>query len=244
MFDKLELTSKQWEAIEKHTLERYPEEMCGFLTETDFIPVSNIAENPKASFTISAEDRVKYLNSAIAIVHSHTKDPREPELFDLRTPSFSDFKNQQKTNLPWLIVGCESISVSSPLQFPRIPNNEYLGRRFQWFVNDCYSLVQDFYKFNLGIELPNAVVETDYKEIRSSEDLFEPYILEFGFVEILLEDIQEGDLIILDNRGIANNHLGIYTQGQILHQDLLSVQVPFETFLGRIKKVLHYAARD
>ena len=236
----IKLNAEQKALIEEHTLKCYPEEMCGFLTADSFIPVVNTSETPEKSFNINSLEIVKHYYSIVAIVHSHTRDKKKPEVFDLRTPSYADFTNQKKLPFPWLIVGCEGLTVTDPLQFPRVPSQEYIGRRFQWFINDCYSLVQDFYRFELGIILKDAVITADYQDIRDLSGVFMPYIEDYGFHEVKLEEIQEGDLVLLDNGGKVDNHLGIYTDGKILHQDMISCIVPFETFLGRIKKVLRY----
>lgn len=245
MSDKIILNKKQKKAIEKHTLACYPEEMCGFLTADDFIPIENTAEDKEHSFKIDAIEFAKHNADIIAIVHSHTRPLKQAELFDLRAPSYQDYLNQKLTNLPWLIVGCESITVTDPIQFPRIRSNVYVGRPFQWFLNDCYNLVQDFYFFELGIELPESKISHDFLDLRVKNNIFDSAIdnyrfESYGFKEIDINNIQENDLLIIDQGGYKANHLGIYTQGKILHQAMVSAIVPFETFLGRIYKVLRY----
>ena len=240
MSDKIILNKKQKKAIEKHTLSCYPEEMCGFLTKTDFIPVPNIAEDREKSFKIDSIEFARHYDEIIAIVHSHTRPLKQAELFDLRAPSYQDYLNQKLTNRPWLIVGCESLTVTDPIQFPRSPSKEYIGRRFQWFLTDCYNLIQDFYLFELGIELPEAIIEHDYLDIRHKSYLFDQYFLDYKFIEIPLDKIQENDVLVIDHGGYKANHLGIYTQGKVMHQGMVSAIVPFETFLGRINKVLRY----
>jgi proteasome lid subunit RPN8/RPN11 len=240
MSDKIKLSELQLQQIEDATLQAYPNEMCGFLTAEDFIPVTNISDRPQESFKIDSVDYIKWYKQTIAIVHSHTRETRKAELFDLRTPSYADYVGQKKTAKPWLIVGCEGMSVSDPIQFPRVRSNVYIGRRFQWFLNDCYNLVQDFYWFELGIDLPEAKITPDYDKLRVFDGIFDIYLEEYGFAEVPYEELKENDLVLLDNGGFQSNHLGIYTKGQILHQGLVSVSVPFETYIGRIKKVLRY----
>jgi proteasome lid subunit RPN8/RPN11 len=237
---RIELSFKQREKIREHTLNCYPQEMCGFLTEDDFIPVKNSADEPEKSFKIDAIAYAKYFSKAKAIVHSHTRELKKAEVFDLRTPSYADYINQKKTGLPWLIVGCEGLTVTDPIQFPRIPDNQYLGRPFQWFIYDCYNLVQDFYLFELGITLSEQRIGKDYQELRNMNNIFEGVFQDYGFVEVPFEELTDGNLVLLDNGGFTCNHLGIYWKGQVLHQGMVSVSVPFETFLGRINKVLKY----
>jgi len=214
--------------------------MCGFLTSEEFLPTTNIAENPLKSFKIDSINYAKNYAKTIAIVHSHTRDVDKQVFLDPRTPSYSDYVNQKKTGKPWLIVESEGISVSQPLQFPRVPSNIYIGRQFQWFISDCYNLVQDYYKFELGIELPDAVIKPEYNAIRLHNHIFAEYIESYGFKEVHFMDITTNDLVLINKDGFQGNHLGVYIDGDILHQDLLSVRVPFETFIGRTAKVLRY----
>lgn len=240
MFDLV--TNLQWEQIQQHTLDCYPNEMCGVLTSDTFIPVTNVAENPQKNFKLdNLELGIVYTKfEPKAIVHSHCVDPRKVQLFDPRTPSCEDIEGQKKSNLPWLIVGCEGMSVSAPIYLPRVKNSNYYDRQFMWYMNDCYTLVQDFYKFELGIDLPDHKAKEGYEVLRKQIQIFEPFITEYGFKEVSLDSLQEGDLLLVDNAGFEENHLVIYTQGQLLHQNTMSMLVPFETFLGRVKKVLRY----
>lgn len=239
------LSEEQIKLIEIHTLACFPEEMCGGLTKDSFIPFTNISSDKEHSFSVSSLELVQYIDSLIAIVHSHCRHVKHPVVFDTRTPSAADIKAQKKSNLPWLIVACEGITVTSPLEIPRQSNNEYIGRPFIWFVNDCYSLVQDYYKYELGIELPNHKANVDFLDLDRNGNLFDSFITEYNFKESSsLVNLRNGDLVLLDYNGKIRNHLGIYHNGNIIHQDLLSVEVPFETFIGRINKVLKYVSKS
>lgn len=239
----IELSPLQIDKIREHTLACYPEEMCGGLTIDDFIPFTNNSEDKLKSFTINSIDLVSYVDKLIAIVHSHCRDIKKQELFDTRTPSIADIKGQKLNNIPWLIVACEGITVTPPLQLPREPSNSYLDRPFIWFINDCYSLVQDYYRFELNIILPDHKAQVDYKDILLYNNLFDEFITEYGFISTTnIDYIKNGDLLLLDNGGQKRNHLGIFHNGKVIHQDMVSVEVPFETFIGRINQVLKYVS--
>lgn len=238
---KIELNELQKERIKDWTFRCYPNEMCGFLTKEDFIPCQNIAEDPENSFKIAPEVTAKWLSQAIAVVHSHTKAVSKVTLFDLRTPSHADYKGQKLTGVPWLIVGCEGVTVSDPVQIPRVPSREYVGRSFQWFLNDCYNLVQDWYLFELGIELPDAIIPENYTSVRTINGIFDEHIENFGFREVSYSELQDNDLVLIDFGGSEGNHLGVFSQGWVYHQDLVSVKVPYSNFIGRIRKVLRYS---
>jgi hypothetical protein len=97
----------------------------------------------------------------------------------------------------------------------------------------------------LGIELPNHKANVDFLDLDRNGNLFDDFIIEYNFKESSsLIDLINGDLVLLDYNSKIRNHLGIYHNGNIIHQDLLSVEVPFETFIGRINKVLKYVSKS
>ena len=237
----IKLTAKQTQQIKEHTLSCYPEEMCGIIVGENFIPLKNVADNPKKEFRILEQDLIPYLGKIIAIVHSHCYNSERPGILDIRTPSATDIKQQKLSNVPWLILGTDG-SVTTPyIQIPREPSKELLGRPFMWFVNDCYTLVQDYYKFNLNIDLPEHKADVDYKQLKNHDNLFDEYIEEYGFeASDDITNLKNGDLLLLNNGLAYRNHLGIYHNEHVLHQEELSLSQPFATFIGRINKVLRY----
>lgn len=227
--------------IHDEILLRYPEEACGVITEDDFIPMENTHETPLVAFRLESSTLLPYLGKIKGIAHSHCRDVRKPEVFDTRTPSLEDIENQKLAGVPYYIFATEGQTVSTPLILPRVKNNILLGRPFIWFINDCYTLVQDYYLFNLGISLPDHKADRDYKELKDFNNIFDSYVSEYDFIESSnLKDLKNGDLFLLDNAGGINNHLGIYHEGKILHQGMTSVEVPFEYFRGRLKKRFIY----
>lgn len=238
------LTELQTDLIKEATLVAYPEEMCGVLTKDSFINVKNIAEEPTTKFRMHPLELAKICqsNDVIAIIHSHCRDIRKPEIFDTRTPSLADMEGQKESKIPWLIVATEGETVTPPLQIPRIGNNNYIGRQFIWFINDCYTLVQDFYKFELEIDLPNHKPDRDFKELRYFSNLFDNFVTEYGFEELPIKGtvLQRGDILLVNNLGGVRNHLVVFDGKDLLHQDMLSVKVPLSTFAGRTDCILRY----
>lgn len=238
----MQLSKLQQEQIKKAALACYPEEMCGLLLEASFVQLDNKAADRLDNFTILAEDFLPYLGNIKAIVHSHTAKKRRPTHEDIRTPSVEDVKAQQLVQLPFLIVGTDGENVTEPLQYPKEPSNVYIGRPFIWFVNDCYSLVQDYYLFEKNIKLPPHKAERNFTDIREQDNIFADHIESYGFrsetFDISL--LENGTLLLLDGILGRQNHLGIYHEGQVLHQLSLSVQQPLEHFLRRIHALLIY----
>ena len=239
----MKLTPLQSQKIIDATLSAWPLEMCGVCTDDDFIELRNVSDNPQRSFAFDPIEYGRLVESVTAIVHSHTKSIDEPEIYDLRTPSRKDRLNQRLSGKPWLIVGCEGEVVSEPVKLPRAPSDQYIGRPFMWFINDCYTLVQDYYLFERGISLMDHADEFDWGEGFIFDSLFYDYIEQAGFVEIDRQDgLKNGDLLILSRMGMSDNHLGIYHEGQVLHQEGLSVSVPASVFQNRISRVLRYVS--
>jgi proteasome lid subunit RPN8/RPN11 len=237
------LTEEQKELIREATLLVYPEEMCGVLLKDSFIPVKNIAEESDKAFRMHPLELAKICqnNTVIAIVHSHCRNARIPEVFDTRTPSLADMESQKVSNTPWLIVATEGQSVTTPLQIPRIGNNNYIGRPFIWFIWDCYTLIQDYYQFELGINLPNHTPDRDFKDLRFFSNLFDKFLDDFMFDELPIQTVlQQGDILLVNNLGGVRNHLVVYDGKALLHQDMLSVKVPLSTFVGRTSAILRY----
>jgi len=158
----MKLSFTQVEKIRVHTLRCYPEEMCGVLVDNDFFPIPNVAENKLMSFALDSEHLAVIASRCkiAGIVHSHCRNIKHPEVFDTRTPSIADLAGQKQSKVPWLIVATEGETVTPPLTIPRTPSNYYIGRPFIWFINDCYTLVQDYYLFELGIALPKNAEPT------------------------------------------------------------------------------------
>jgi proteasome lid subunit RPN8/RPN11 len=234
------LNDNQLELIEQAALADYPNEMCGLLTKDGFIHTANLSDSPDKGFRISARDYAVHHSDTIAVIHTHIPD-RLAQVFDVRTPSYQDLIEQKRMGIPWLIFGCDGHNLSTPLQVPRVPNSQYLDRPFIWYVNDCYSLVQDYYRFELGIVLPDHKATKAFTEITRLNDLFSEHISDYRFTtHDTLDDLNNGDLLLLDNAGFKRNHLGIVHDGQVLHQGALSVMQPFSDFIGRINQVLKY----
>ena len=236
----IELNEKQKNKIDSATLANYPQEMCGVLTKDDFIQIDNVSPNPESSFTMHRVQFGSVIDQAVAIVHSHVKHPEIQINIDLRTPSVKDKRYQKLSALPWLIVATEGQTVMPALQYPRTPNNNYLGRDFIWHINDCYTLVQDYYQFELGINLPDADIGFD--PINGDiNDVFANYVDDYGFKDIhAVDEIQDGDLVLIDAMGFTKNHLGIYHDESLLHQLQRSRLNSFKNYIGQINRILRY----
>lgn len=236
---KINILPETFDYIQQCATEEYPKEMCGFLKpDGSFIKVTNTHENPEKAFKIDATERVKH-GDAIAIIHTHCS--KNYQATDIRTPSLADAKSQIETGLPWLIYGCDKDNITTePVQIPRYPNPDYVHRPFVTGFTDCYSIVQDYYWFELGICLKDPKIYSIQDIVRGLDSFSEDNIIEYGFVKVDINTIRNGDIILVNNGVGERNHLGIFHDGKILHQDSISNFEPFEHYIGRIHSVLRY----
>ena len=188
--------------ILKYLSEIYPEEGCGLLVNKKgkiyWVPCENVSENKKEDFIISAEDYIKASLSGdiYAIVHSHPDSSCEPSDYDKKT---SDF-----LGIPFIIYSLPSFEKYE--YTPKKLRNPLLGRDYSFGQSDCFSLVRDYYKQELNLDIPTILFEDDWwdKGLNYFDTLFES----FGFVEV--ESPQKHDGIIFNVFCNVPNHCGIY----------------------------------
>ena len=205
------------QAIRDHAYEQFPKESCGVVIVVNgkerYFACRNIAATPNEHFVLSPEDyaRAEDLGDVIAVVHSHPNARAEP--------SGADLVACEASGLEWHIV---SVSLDGPLgdEFVTISPCGYeaplVGRMFAHGILDCYTLVQDYYRRELGVELP-------YFERRDGwwnepgVSLYMDNFAKCGF-EPIKGPLQIGDVILIQIRSVEPNHAAVYIgNGQILH---------------------------
>ncbi|MDQ0874118.1 proteasome lid subunit RPN8/RPN11 [Paenibacillus sp. V4I3] len=98
---RVHINEELYNNLINHSLKRLPEEACGFilggqapgkneeLQASTFIPLRNIASNPRNRFEISPVEMLPYLmdsnNPVIGLFHSHPTAPPVPSEQDLQT---------------------------------------------------------------------------------------------------------------------------------------------------------------
>lgn len=91
--------------IIREAIERYPEEMVGYVKDNEFVPLKNISKSPEKRYQLSIKDKIFILDHSIDyLVHSH------PYLDSY--PSELDLKSQKSTGIPFLIIGTNGKAVT------------------------------------------------------------------------------------------------------------------------------------
>ena len=187
-----------------------PCEACGVIVSVDgserAIQLKNISETPTEHFII---DPTGYLDAEkvgeiVAIWHTH------PATLN---PSDADRTACNRSGLPWHIYSM--VDGGMRTLYPDGRDTPLLGRSFVWGVHDCWTLVQDYYRQELGLVLDYPV---PYQERfwERGEDHYSNYA-QVGFVRIVGIPAKH-DLLLMRIHSRVPNHGAVFLgDGHILH---------------------------
>ena len=229
------------EAALAHAKDQDPKESCGLLLNIKgkerYFPCRNLSMTAFQCFIIDPEDYIKADNTGdiIAVVHSHPVTPP--------VPSQSDKVACEQSGLVWHIVNpkTESWGYLEPTGY-KAP---ILGREWAWGVTDCYTLVRDWYKEKLNINLIDWQRPTTLEDF-NKKPMFEKCAEETGFRELRTDEkLIDGDLLFMSIFSNNLNHVAIFIDGDVLHHlaDRLSCIEPYSEWLLKCTgKRLRYVA--
>lgn len=216
-------------AASEHALSCYPRESCGLVIvrrgKERYIGCTNRATTKSEHFKISGHDfaAAEDLGKVTGIVHSHPDAPSDP--------SDADLVACEESRVPWHIIAVhhnagepEPIIADITTIKPHGYVADYVGRQFSYGVLDCFTLVQDWYQRERGIYIERAEGEDGwwYK----GKNVYLNGFKKAGFVEVSEEDIQVGDVILMQVRqpGVQAepdvNHAAIYVGNTQILQHL------------------------
>ena len=198
--------------IRTHAEHCRPYECCGLIVRRgkhqEPLSCRNVSENPLHNFVMHPRDvvRAEELGKVLMSYHSHVEEGPQP--------SVEDKVNAEKNRLPMLIVSwpADSWELYTPCGFT-LPLE---GRPFVYGVVDCFTLLQDYYREKLGIELPD--VPYHGKWWKEGGNLFIEHFAKNGFVEVH-DGPREHDVLLMQNdTEPVVNHCAIYLgDGMMLH---------------------------
>jgi len=218
----MELTDSQKNKIKEQSLDEAPKECCGVIFKDGSMKsCANKSNYPLESFAIRFDQfEDSELDNLAAFYHSH---PGDAEF------SLIDKYYAHKRNLPSFIydVKNDKFNEYKPNGFFELP---LIGRDFLANEVDCITLVIDYYKRNLNLEIPDIQhpvrqVEPEdwvkhpefWKYNRRTNEYFVELFEERGFVRV--QNLKKYDLILSDNGLIkAFSHCAVVIEDdQIIH---------------------------
>lgn len=206
-------------AIARHAVADYPHECCGLLIREGrrrvYVPCRNTASTPSEHFRLAPEDyaAAEERGEILAVVHSHPDCPA--------TPSEADRVACEASGLPWHIVEVrtgDDGQVRTGEWASCTPNGyqaPLIGRAFAHGVHDCLSIILDYYRRELGIELGDYQREDGWWD--KGGNLYLDNLPAAGFVQV--SQLQQGDIVLMQIRSPVPNHAAIYLADGVLHSE-------------------------
>ena len=194
-------------AIREHAVAEYPREACGLIVvirgKQRYLACRNIAESHNENFVLHPDDyaRAEELGEIMALVHSHPDMPPRP--------SEADKVMCGRGDVPWFIVSVNAAGETSDIERydPAHYEAPLVGRQFAHGVLDCYTLIQDYYKRELSIVLPDFERADNWWN--KGEDLYMEHFREAGF-EPIKGAIRKHDVILMQVRSPRVNHGAVF----------------------------------
>ena len=224
-------------AILDHAVSEDPRECCGLIVivkgKQKYWPCKNLSEEPGDFFLLNPDDyqEAEEAGEIVAVVHSHPSTPP--------TPTPTDRAACEATGLPWLIVNprtsawaeCSPCGYRAPL----------VGREWVWGVQDCWSLVRDWYGEH-GITLP------DWERPRTPQNfedspMFASCWEEAGFQQISMSELKYGDAILMSISNSGLNHVGVYVGDQMILHHLRGRLSSRDMYGGWLQKCTGWVGR-
>ena len=224
-----------------HAKDQAPRESCGLLIniggKEKYYPCKNLSNYSQQCFIIDPEDYAKAEDSGkvLAVIHSHPVTPP--------VASQADMISCEESGLVWHIVNpkTEQWGFYKPSGY----KPPLIGRHWVWGITDCWSLVRDWYKEELKIELRDWDRPTTLEDF-NKDPMFERCAWRTGFRELRPDEkLENGDLLFMSIFTNNLNHVAIFLNGDVLHHltDRLSCIEPYSEWLLKCTgKRLRYVA--
>jgi len=196
--------------------EKSTEEICGFIYftqhEAHLYPCENIAEDKVNYFEISANDYLECSKKGDihGVYHSHV---RHDCIFSELDKEMAD-----ETLFPLYLYSTQDKGFNS--YWPKTYKPEPLiGRSFIWGFQDCFGLFRDSLILNKGKSLPDYDRDENFREFNFN--IIESELPKQGFVEVGINELEEGDLLTFKSKGILPKHLAVYMgEGKMMHHPI------------------------
>lgn len=218
--DKEQVISETFALMCEEGIRRYPNEACGLIVQIGkksvAMPCPNTSPEPRNRFRIAAIDYAECSKQGkvIGVWHTHTDESPEP--------SEADRSMCEGSGVPWYIVGVckrdDEFDISGPVCIdPSGYQTPYVGRPYVFGIHDCHTLLCDFYAREYGIEIIRERPRIE-EWWRKGYNFFAEGFEEDGFVSLIDQEPQVGDVFLLQIGSKVASHIAIYLgDDQILH---------------------------
>jgi proteasome lid subunit RPN8/RPN11 len=212
----------------EHAKNEFPKESCGYIIDGEYVPFLNRSETPNESFICEFPTN----GNVEAFVHSH------PNANNF--PSKSDMEHQICMDVPWIIVMSNPEGTAEIFGWgDSLPMQPLIGREFKHGVTDCYSLIRDFYKTELKINLKDYPRSMNWWE--AGENTYLENFEDAGFRLINKEELKHGDMFMARMTSKITCHGGVVLEGGLILHHLMN-RLSCREPMGRYgdKFVTHY----
>lgn len=209
----IDLTLKQ--QIVADCRKRAPEEACGFIVDGVLMPCKNRHPDPKNHFAIAAEDYAlaEEQGDIECVYHSHSNGNAQFSVHDVQVC--------KQTNLPWFLYEPKT---STCVYADPTGNAPYVGRDWAYGIQDCYSLLRDFYRREFGIRLDDFERGENGEWERGGWTMFVDNYESQGFVKIQGPE-RKGDFLLMQIDAGSPNHAGVMAgEGNVFYHHLMDRQ--------------------
>lgn len=223
-------------AIKAHAQAVFPRECCGLISvrkgKEIYTPCRNVAKDHD-HFVMDPEDyaRVEEAGAVTGIVHSHCYVPA--------TPSEADLVGCEASGVPWTIYALPTHQVYTFEPTGYIA--PLIGREFHHGVLDCYSLVRDYYREEVGIVIPDFPRNPEWW--LHGDNLYLKYFSEAGFVQVDVHDLRKHDGILMKIASPDPNHAAVHIGDGVIIQHLDGRLSSRDVYGGWYQKVTTHILR-
>ena len=211
--------NQHYDQMMREAVEAYPNEAVWFITEAGCWQAENTSTDPENRFSVKDSDTLRAMDEGmLAIVHSH---PHHPPC-----PSEADMRGQIASGVPWGVIGVQDKIATPPYWWgDGVPVPDLRDRTFHHGITDCYSLIRDYYRVEMGILLPEYPRSWNWwsknEEQSEPKNLYLEGFASAGFVPIAMgvdpdnflgleHEPEPGDMWFTQLFSPVPNHGGVY----------------------------------
>jgi len=213
--------------LRDYSNENSPNECCGLIIEKNdkisFFKCANISSNKKTSCVLSPLDYMRAYKKGKIIAHFHS----QPD----KSASIIDYINAVNHNIFSVIYSWEFDLFS----FVEPKLKDYLNKDYNIGKSDCYTLVIDYFRDELGVKLKDYERKGEWW--KESPNLILDNFKKEGGIAVDFKDIKRNDVVAF-NLGGAVCHFAIYLgDGMYLHHPYNEKSIISEIDEKYIKKI-------